>query len=45
MMVKRGINIPQFEVFKMIVHIKKIHTKKVKNTRNMHKNNNTQGSA
>lgn len=44
MMIEIAIITLQFEVVKMIVHIKKIHTKRVKNTRVMHQNNNRKGS-
>lgn len=44
MMIIKVINILQFEVIKMIVLVTKIHTKRVKNTSVMSKNNNRKGS-
>ena len=43
-MIIKVINIPQFEIRKMRVHIKKIHIKEHKNTVNMHQNNGELGS-
>ena len=45
MIVKIEINILQFEVRKVIVHITRIHIKEHKNTIVMHKNNSEMGSA
>ena len=45
MTIIKVINILQIEIFKMVVHISRIHTKRVKNTIVMHKNNNKMGSA